>query len=100
MSERPYRATPVDLPVKTVPTATAEAVGDAGRYDALVLQADPANTKTIYVGGSDVLTTTGLALVPGASFSVQQASPADLWCISADAAQQLRVVGFGPGEWP
>lgn len=100
MSDRPYRVTPVNLPVKTVPTVTPEAVGADARYDALVLQADPANTKNVVVGGAGVAATTGLVLVPGASLSVPQASPAEVWCISADAAQKIRIVGFGPGEAP
>ena len=84
---------PTPLSPKTVPTVTAEAVAASTPVTKFVrVTSDFANTKTIYVSGSTVTVANGQPLGPGDSYAYTDVNDAALiYCISADAAQVLRV---------
>jgi hypothetical protein len=84
---------PVPLTAKTVPTGTAEAVASSTPVTKFVrVTSDFANTKTVYVSGSTVTTANGQPLGPGDTYTYTDIDNAALiFCISADAAQVLRV---------
>jgi hypothetical protein len=53
---------------------------------------DFANTKTVYIGGSGVTVANGQPLGPGDVYTNSDVNNANLiYCISADAAQVLRI---------
>lgn len=78
---------------KTVPTVTAEPIvatsTPATRF--VCVTADFANTKTVYVGDSSVTTANGQPLGPGDSYTRDVDNANKVYCISADAAQVLRI---------
>lgn len=84
---------PTPLAAKTVPTGTAEAVAASTPVTRFVrVTSDFANTKTVYVSGSAVTVANGQPLGPGDVYTCTDVNDAALiYCISADAAQVLRV---------
>lgn len=84
---------PTPLAPKTVPTGTAEAVASSTPVTKFVrVTSDFANTKTVYVSGTGVTVANGQPLGPGDVYTCTDVNDAALiFCISADAAQILRV---------
>lgn len=85
---------PTSIAPKTVPTGTAEAIvassTPATKY--VRVTSDFANTKTVYVSGMGVTVANGQPLGPGDVYTNNQVDNANLiYCISADAAQVLRI---------
>jgi len=88
----PATVGPTSLAPKTVPTSSAEAVAastTATRY--VCVASDFANTKTVYVGGSNVTAANGHPLGPGDVYTREVNNANLIYCISADAAQVLHV---------
>lgn len=90
---RPQSTAPTNVAPKTVPTGTAEVIAAstaATRY--VRVTSDFANTKTVYIGRVGVTTTNGQPLGPGDVYTNRDIDNAALlFCISADAAQVLRI---------
>lgn len=85
---------PVPLAPKTVPTGTAEAIVSVSTPVTRMvrLTSDFANTKTVYVSGTGVTVANGQPLGPGDVYTRNDIDNANLiFCISADAAQVLRI---------
>ena len=58
-------------PINLTSAGTAQAIGASGElYKDVVLVADPANTGTLYIGGSDVDSTNGIPLEAGEKISL------------------------------
>lgn len=78
---------------KTVPTGAAEAiVGSSVPATRFVrVTSDFANKKTIYVGDSTVTTVNGQPLGAGDTYTSPVDNANKVYCISADAAQVLRI---------
>lgn len=78
----------------TVGTAAIEAVGPMAGGG--IVQADPANTADIYLGGpsvtADTTATGGWRLQAGVSLPFRIDGNDQLWAISSAAGQLLRVV--------
>lgn len=85
---------PTPIAPKTVPTGAAEPIvggsTPATRY--VRVTSDFANTKTVYVSGAGVTVVNGQPLGPGDVYTNNEIDNANLlYCISADAAQVLRI---------
>lgn len=79
---------------KTVPTGTAEPIiGSSTPVTRYVrVTSHFGNTKTVYVGWAGLTTTNGQPLGPGDTYTNRDIDNANLlYCISADAAQVLRI---------
>lgn len=88
----PATVGPTNLAPKTVPTGAAEPIAApavATRY--VCVTSDFANTKTVYVGGAGVTVVNGQPLGPGDVYVREVANANLIYCISADAAQVLRI---------
>lgn len=73
-------------------TGTAEALAASSqRVKALLVVAKPGNTGNVYLGGSDVATTTNDGLIPGESLSL----PALSWLDLADIYIDVDTSGEG-----
>jgi len=90
---RPQSTAPTNLAPKIVPTGTAEVIAAstvATRY--VRVTSDFANTKTVYIGRAGVTVANGQPLGPGDVYTNRDIDNANLlFCISADAAQVLRI---------
>ena len=64
----------------------------------LLVQADPTNGGYVYVGATDVVTTTGVALAPGAALSIDQNDPSCMAVCAGAVGYKVRVLGIGPKE--
>lgn len=85
---------PVPKTAKTVPTAGAEAIVSVSTPVTKFVRvtSDFANTKTVYVSGTGVTVANGQPLGPGDVYTCTDVDNANLiFCISADAAQVLRI---------
>lgn len=89
-------AVPQNGAQKTVPQVTATALQSTSptipAKVGVCVQSIAANTAKIYVGGSGVLTTTGIELAPGDSFWFPLGDPSKIYCISGSASQILQYV--------
>lgn len=81
---------------------TAQALG-TGKYKDVVLQADPANVGTLYIGDENVDSTNGYALTAGSAISLNalfsdSRTPDMLWDLSTlyfdgtDTNDDLRII--------
>ena len=66
-----------------VDDTTAEALGGSQACKRVDMQADPANTGYIYVGGSDVSATKGIRLSPGDFYSIDIDNVADIFVLAS-----------------
>jgi hypothetical protein len=81
---------------KTVTTAgTAVALHAAQRVKSVTIVAKTSNSGQVYVGGSDVASTTNDGLAPGDSLSI----PAENWLDLADLYVDSDMSGEGVDMW-
>ena len=75
---------------------TAEAIASSGLFNHLVIHAKPGNTGQVYVGGSDVDSSTNGGLSPGdtVKFSPNKGHVLDLTAIYLDVATSGEGVDF------
>jgi len=66
-----------------VDSTTAEALGGSQACKRVDMQADPANSGYIYVGGSDVSATKGIRLAAGEKYSVDIDNVADIFVLAS-----------------
>lgn len=71
--------------------ARLEAVTGAGASQGFIVKALSTNSASVFLGPSDVTTSTGLELEPGEWQPFPGAYPSDLYVVSA-AAQEVRVI--------
>jgi len=78
-----------------VPTAgTRVQASHKGNVKAILLRARTANTNNIYIGGSLVSSTSGLALAPGESIQLHLTDPISTSQFWADADTNANKVDF------
>lgn len=88
---------PLTVAPKTVATGTATRITDApieenaGADQGVLVQADPGNSGTVYIGSSGVTTSSGIALSAGSSLNVPVFDPYSVYAIGSAAAQILRI---------
>jgi hypothetical protein len=75
---------------------TAEAIASSGLFNHLVIHAKPGNTGQVYIGGSDVASSTNGGLNPGdtVTFSPNKGHPLDLTDIYLDVDTSGEGVNF------
>ena len=66
-----------------VDSSTAEVLKSSTACKRVDMQADPANTGYIYVGGSDVSATKGIRLAPGDFYSIDVNNTADIYVLAS-----------------
>ena len=80
------------VPEKTVSAAgTAEALAATQRVKSITVVAKTANTGQVYVGGSDVASSTNAGLAPGDALEI----PAESWLDLADIFVDVDTNGEG-----
>ena len=77
-----------------VDDTTAEALGGSQVCKRVDLQASPANTGYIYVGGSDVSATKGIRLSPGDFYSIDIDNVADIFVLASVDEEDIHFTYF------
>lgn len=74
-------------------SATAEALGDSERFTELTLIAKKANQGNVYLGGAEVVTSTGAIMEPGSSIKVSFVDLAALFMVADTAGDGVSWIG-------
>lgn len=89
---------PTTVPAVSVPTLAASRLVATpldklatGAKAGISIAADPANTKTCYVGGPTCTVADGFPIPVGGSMTYPARDPYAIFCISGDSGQVLRV---------
>ena len=77
-----------------VDDSTAEVLKSSTACKRVDMQADPANTGYIYVGGSDVSATKGIRLAPGDFYSIDCNNTADIFVLASVDEEDIHFTYF------
>ena len=82
---------PITVGTSAVRCAAAQIAENFGANQGVTVQADSANSGTIYIGDSTVTTANGIELAASSSYTIPVFDPYGIWAIASASAQVLRV---------
>ena len=85
----PYTVTTTPGPIVAVPSGTSTVQMVHG----VTVQADKANTATLFVGDASVTTLTGIELAAGDIYSAPVGHPSKIYAVVVTGTQKLRIQG-------
>lgn len=74
-------------------TTSASSIGTATFTEGVVVKALSTNTASIFVGDSNITTSTGYELIAGECVSLPVRTLANIYCISSTGTQTLSYIG-------